>query len=113
MPRFLIDANLPYRFALWHGEDFLHVYDLGDDMPDAAIWQYAKEHNLIIVSKDADFSDWVMLSDPPPKVIHLRIGNMRLRDLFIFLQRVWPQLDDLSATHKLVIVHETVIEYIA
>lgn len=53
-------------------------------MPDAAIWQYAKEHDLIIVSKDADFSDWIMLSDPPPKVIHLRIGNMRLRDLFVF-----------------------------
>ena len=112
MARFLIDANLPYRFKLWQGEDFLHVYDLGDDMPDAAIWQYAKEHDLIIVSKDADFSDWIMLSDPPPKVTHLRIGNMRLRDLFIFLQRVWPQLAELSATHKLIIVHETVIECI-
>ena len=32
MARFLIDANLPYRFALWQGEDYLHVYDLGDDM---------------------------------------------------------------------------------
>jgi len=48
MARFLIDANLPYRFELWRGEDCLHVYDLGDDMPDAAIWQYAKEHDLII-----------------------------------------------------------------
>lgn len=75
--------------------------------------RYAKEHDLIIVSKDADFSDWVMLSEPPPKVIHLRTGNMRLRDLFVFLQRVWPQLCELSATHKLVIVHETQIEYIA
>ena len=56
MARFLIDANLPYRFALWQGEDYLHVYDLGDDMPDAAIWQYAKEHDLIIVSKDAPFA---------------------------------------------------------
>ena len=113
MARFLIDANLPYRFALWHGEDYLHVYDLGDDMNDAAIWQYAKEHDLIIVSKDADFSDWIMLSEPPPRLIHLRIGNMRLRNLFVFLQRVWPQLTELSATHKLVIVHETVIECVA
>lgn len=39
MARFLIDANLPYRFALWRGDDFLHVCDLGDDLPDAAIWQ--------------------------------------------------------------------------
>ena len=41
-----------------------------------------------------------MLSDPPPKVIHLRLGNMRLRDLFIFLQRVWPQLADLLGRSK-------------
>ena len=67
MARFLIDANLPYCFELWYGADFLHAYDLSDDMPDAAIWQYAKEHDLIIVSKDADFSDWIMLFDPPPK----------------------------------------------
>ncbi len=62
---------------------------------------------------DADFSDWIMLDEPPPKVIHLRIGNMRLRDLFVFLQRVWPQLSEFSATHKLVVVHETPIECVA
>ena len=54
-----------------------------------------------------------MLDEPPPKVIHLRIGNMRLRDLFVFLQRVWPQLSEFSATHKLVVVHETPIEGVA
>ena len=79
--------------------DYLHVYDLGDEMPDAAIWQYAKEHDLIIVSKDADFSDWIMLSEPPPRLIHLRIGNMRMRDLFVFLQRVWPRNSPNSAPH--------------
>ena len=89
------------------------TFTMGDDMPDAKIWQYAKEHDLIIVSKDADVSDWIMLSQPPPKVIHLRIGNMRLRDLFVFLQRVWPQLTEHSATNKLVIVHETLIECIS
>ena len=67
MPRFLIDANLPYRFSLWHGKDYLHVYDLGDDKPDAAVWQYAKEHDLIIVSKDADFSDGLCCPARRPK----------------------------------------------
>jgi predicted nuclease of predicted toxin-antitoxin system len=42
MARFLIDANLPYRFALWRGVDYLHVYDLGDNMPDAAICKTAQ-----------------------------------------------------------------------
>ncbi len=113
MAQFLIDANLPYRFALWQGKEYAHVFDIGDDFPDAAIWQYAQQHNLTIVSKDADFSDRIMLTEPPPRVIHLRIGNMRMRDLFAFLHRVWPQIIILSANHKLIIVRESLIECIA
>jgi hypothetical protein len=41
------------------------------------------------------------------------IVEYALRDIFVFLQRVWPQLVELSAKHKLVIVHETLIECIA
>lgn len=110
MPRFLIDANLPYRFSLWQGDDYVHVFDLGDALPDSAIWRHARENNLTIVTKDADFSDLIMSAGPPPRVIHLRIGNMRLRDLFAFLERVWPQASALSANNKLVILHPTLIE---
>lgn len=112
MPRFLIDANLPYRFSLWRSADFVHVFDIGDDLPDSAIWQYAAQNNLVIVTKDADFSNWIMLTEPPPRVIHLRIGNMRLRDLFAFIERIWPQLEIFSACNKLIIVHSTLIECI-
>lgn len=57
MPRFLIDVNLPYCFALWSGEDFEHVRDMGETWTDTQIWQYARDHDMVIVSKDADFSD--------------------------------------------------------
>ena len=113
MTRYLIDANLPYRFSLWHGDDYLHVFDLGDDLQDSAIWNYATENHLTIVTKDTDFSDRIMLTEPPPRVIHLRIGNMRLRDLFGFLQRVWPRVTELSASSRLVIVRPTLIECIS
>jgi len=113
MPRYLIDAKLPYRFSLWHGDPFLHVFDLGDNMQDSAIWNYARDNNLTIVSKDADFSDRIMLSEPPPRIIHLRIGNMRLRDLFSFLQRIWPQVEELSVSSKLVIVRPSLIECVS
>ena len=33
MAKYLIDANLPYRFSLWQGEDYSHVFDIGDDLP--------------------------------------------------------------------------------
>lgn len=113
MARYLIDANLPYRFSLWHGDAYLHVFDLGDDLQDSAIWNYARENNLTIVTKDADFSDRIMLTGPPPRIIHLRIGNMRLRDLSSFLQRVWPGVAQLSASSRLVIVRPTLIERVS
>ena len=112
MAKYLIDANLPYRLSLWQGEDFQHVFDLDDSWPDGEIWHYAKEHSLTIVTKDADFSDWMLLSDPPPKVIHLRIGNMKMRDLFSFLHRHWHEIVELSETHKLVSVYQDEIEYV-
>jgi len=110
MARFLIDANLPYRFSLWQGEGFVHAFDLGDDLPDSEIWRMARDNDWIIVTKDADFSDWVMLSDPPPRVIHFRTGNMRIRDFRVFAEKVWPTLEDLIASHKLLRVFADAVE---
>jgi predicted nuclease of predicted toxin-antitoxin system len=113
MPRFLIDANLPYRFAVWRGEAFVHVFDLGESWSDLEIWRYAQENDLAIVTKDADFSDWVMLSEPPPKVIHLRIGNMRMRDFHQLIQKIWPEVSHRIESHKLIIVYANKIECVA
>lgn len=110
MAIYLIDANLPYKFSLWQGKDFQHVFDLDDTWPDVEIWRYAKEHDLTIVTKDADFSDWILLSDPPPRVIRLHIGNMKMRDLFSFLQQHWNEISKLSEIHKLVSVYLDKIE---
>lgn len=81
MKRFLIDANLPYRVPVWQKESFEVVVDIDEEWSDSEIWNYAKKNNYTIVTKDADFSNRIMVSGPPPKIIHLRIGNMRLRDL--------------------------------
>jgi predicted nuclease of predicted toxin-antitoxin system len=110
---FLIDANLPYRWDIWTGVHFQHVFDLGDDLPDRAIWEHARLNDLVIVTKDSDFSDWIMLSDPPPRVIHLRIGNLRLREFKNFVERIWPEVQASIAHHKLVIVFPDAIECVA
>lgn len=111
--RFLIDANLPYRFELWRGSAFTHVYDLDDTWTDARIWRHAREEDLVIVSKDADFSDRIILAAPPPRVIHIRAGNMKMREFHGFIARAWPQAAALIETHKLVIVHQHAVECIA
>ncbi|MCZ8201444.1 MULTISPECIES: DUF5615 family PIN-like protein [unclassified Microcystis] len=42
----------------------LHLYRsfLGRSPRDTEIWQYAKDKKLVIVTKDADFSDRLMLN---------------------------------------------------
>jgi predicted nuclease of predicted toxin-antitoxin system len=81
MAEFLVDVNLPYHFSLWNSEDYIHQKELGDTWTDSQIWDYARAHSLIIITKDTDFSNKILVSKPPPKVIHLRVGNMRIQDL--------------------------------
>ncbi len=110
MPKYLIDVNLPYRFSLWRGEDFLHQRDIDDEWTDQQIWDHAREHSLTIVSKDADFSNYIINRDPPPRVIHIRIGNISMRDFFTLMTAVWSDVCELSDSHKLVNVFRDRIE---
>ncbi|HKI05678.1 MAG TPA: DUF5615 family PIN-like protein [Thermoanaerobaculia bacterium] len=110
MPRYLIDVNLPYYFHLWRGSDYLHVRDLDDEWLDTQIWSYAKQHSLTIVSKDADFSAKVLIEAPSPRVIHVRFGNLKMREFHARISEIWPAVCDLSARCRLVNVFEDRIE---
>ncbi|MFZ1977685.1 MAG: DUF5615 family PIN-like protein, partial [Bacteroidota bacterium] len=92
MPNYLIDANLPYYFSLWKDDQYLHLRDIDDTMSDRNVWEYAKRQHLTIITKDADFSSRIILNQPPPRVIHLRIGNMKLAELFHFLSVRWTEI---------------------
>lgn len=110
MARFLIDANLPSRFSVWNHSDFDLVVNHDAAWSDSQVWDYAREHNLVIVTKDADFSERILLSLPPPRVVLLKVGNMRLAELRDFLLRSWSRIDELSRVYKLLIVRVDVIE---
>jgi predicted nuclease of predicted toxin-antitoxin system len=52
-----------------------------DDIPelefpakDAKIWQYAKDNEYTIITRDNDFNDLIAIRDFPPKIIWLRTG---------------------------------------
>ena len=75
-------------------------------MPDSEIWEYAKQGNLTIVTKDTDFSDKIMLSKPPPRVIHIRFGNMRMKEFYQHMLKSWPEIMQLSQECKLVQVYK-------
>jgi predicted nuclease of predicted toxin-antitoxin system len=54
--KYLIDANLPIGLSMWKGDNFVFVNQLNPEWSDREIWQYALNNNLIIVTKDSDFS---------------------------------------------------------
>jgi len=65
---------------------------------------------LVIIRKDADFSDRIITNSPPPRVVHLRFGNLRRNEYHALLARVWPQIETLLKSHKLVIVYADRLE---
>jgi predicted nuclease of predicted toxin-antitoxin system len=52
----------------------------------------------------------IILRSPPPWVVHLRFGNLRRREFHAVLARVWPQVEGLLETHKLVNVYTDRVE---
>jgi predicted nuclease of predicted toxin-antitoxin system len=77
--RLLFDENLSPKLPNCLGDLFqnsLHVRDVGMKATiDPIVWNYAKENDLMIVSKDADMHDLSLVFGNPPKVIWLRLGN--------------------------------------
>ncbi|MCM0591378.1 MAG: DUF5615 family PIN-like protein [Gloeotrichia echinulata DEX184] len=110
MNGFLFDENLPDKILFTPSLPIIHASALGKSPSDTEIWQYAKEQNLVIVTKDADFSDRLMLDTSPAKVIHLRFGNMRKREFHEFLARIWTQIEALIINHKLINVYRDQME---
>jgi predicted nuclease of predicted toxin-antitoxin system len=112
MNGFLFDEHLPANIQFTPSFPVIHVSVLGASPNDTQIWQYAKQNDLVIVTKDADFSDRLMVDSSPPKVVHLRFGNMRKRVFHAFLASVWPKIEALIVDHKLIDVYQDRIEAI-
>lgn len=110
MPRFLVDANLPQTFSLWQSDDFIYANSLGSDVSDNFLWDYTKQSFLTILSRDKDFADRMIHSNPPPKVIHFRLGNIRYADFRIYIKEHWDKLIFYNLNYKLVLVFVHSIE---
>lgn len=83
--KLLLDENLSPRlvealFDLYPGSAHVHGVGLGAS-DDSEVWEHAKAHGFVIVSKDADFAERSVLESNPPKVIWLRLGNCSTNDV--------------------------------
>ncbi len=77
--KLLFDENLSFRLPHRLADIFpnsIHVRDVNlKAADDPMVWDYAKNNDLMIVSKDVDMHDLSLVFGNPPKVIWLRLGN--------------------------------------
>lgn len=74
-------------------------------MSDGQLWLHARQHDRIIVTKDADFFDRLSLEGSPPKVVWVRLGNLRRAALEAEVLRQWPAVLNLLESANLVELH--------
>ena len=116
--KFIVDTQLPPMLATylqWKDVDAVHTSYFPDGylLTDAEIRQIAVEENRIVVTKDSDFPDAFFLKGPPPRVIHLKLGNIKNRELTAFLETRWDLLYDLLVADSgmIVVSREHLISY--
>ena len=66
MRGFLFDENLPARLKFLPSLPISSISTIGPNPTDTEVWGFAVQHELVIVTKDADFSDRMILRQPPP-----------------------------------------------
>ena len=83
--RLLFDEQLSEELVASLGDlfpDSLHIrlLDAGGSA-DSSVWQLAREHQCVLVTKDEDFHRLSVLRGAPPKVVWLRVGNCTTDDI--------------------------------
>lgn len=79
--KFVVDAQLPRRIALWlreQGHEALHTLDLPDEnrTTDAEIIALAGRDGRVVVTRDADFIESFILHHQPEKLLVIATGTI-------------------------------------
>jgi predicted nuclease of predicted toxin-antitoxin system len=112
MPEFLIDVNLPSKVQIWQSERFIHVSSINAYWSDTEIWEYAKANNLTIINKDKDFLIYQLANGTPPKIVHIKFGNLKLKDFILMIESSWKEVEILLKDHSLINIYIDKIEAI-
>ena len=105
--RFLVDNQLPAalaRFIAALGHECSHVLDVGlGQATDAEIGRHAEMREMILISKDEDFFHLAVRSGASLRIVWVRVGNCRNRELLGSFQRAWARIIDcLSSGDRIV-----------
>ncbi len=84
--KFLVDAQLPRRIShrlRGYGHDAVHTLDLpdGNRTSDAAINHLSLTEARVVVTKDSDFVDSLLVRGVPYKLLLVSTGNIKNSEL--------------------------------
>ena len=115
--KFLLDAQLPKKLSLLllkEGHDSIHTLDLTNRnrTKDSEINEISIREERIVISKDLDFIESLLISDKPYKLLYISTGNItnrRLLDIFQNnLEHILASLQEnrlVELTNEQIIVH--------
>ena len=109
--KFLVDSQLPIALAIFLKEigfEATHVMDVGlEEALDSDIAAYASSRELVIITKDEDFSVLSVLGLCKAPVVCVRLGNCRKAKLLkAFSTSMNLVVERLSAGEMLIELHE-------
>ena len=112
--KFLVDAQLPQRFANWlneAGHDALHTLELPRKnlTPDSEVIARAKRDGRIVVSKDVDFVQTFLITGEPPLLL-ISTGNINNAELEKLLRTNLSAIEAAFASSRFVeITRDTLV----
>ena len=95
--KLLLDQNISYRVGKLLRQQNLSIFHISDEKLinklDVEIINFAKQHQYTaILTKDDDFDAIVTLKGFPPKIIHLKVGNISNQEtatiILLHLQKI-------------------------
>jgi predicted nuclease of predicted toxin-antitoxin system len=95
--KLLFDENLSHKLVRLLADLFphsIHVREVGlKATDDPVVWEYAKNNDLMIVSKDSDMHQRSFVFGYPPKVVWVRLGNCSTSDVEKLLRRHFAAIE--------------------
>jgi predicted nuclease of predicted toxin-antitoxin system len=109
--KFLLDAQLPSslkQLFIDNGFDCIHTLDLelGNETTDQAINKLSVSEERILITKDSDFLESLVVKNEPYKLILVKLGNTSKKELLEFFSRKFTEIIEQIRVEKIVLLRK-------
>ncbi len=104
---FIIDAHLPSSlsaFFIEHAIIHVSTFKDGNSSSDKAINEFSVQNKCAVITKDSDFYYSFIAKQEPYKLILVKLGNMRLKELLDYFKRNSLKIVELIQENSFIIL---------